>query len=238
MNRPYDEGMAVAMEKISRKEALEQGLPRFFTGEPCSRGHIAERRTLKNDCLECRNIDSKKHNNDNKERILERKKIYRENNVEKIRQEKRIYYERHKSVLNKRKRIRSEADVLRRREYARVRREINLDLYRERDSKYKRNNPDVVKANKLKRRAIKIQRVPSWSSEFDRLVEIEASDLMRLRTEVTGFPWHVDHMFPLQGEAVSGLHCGLNLQVIPGYLNLKKNNTFWLTEPGEWIKHA
>jgi hypothetical protein len=38
---------------ISRSEAKAAGLTRYFTGEPCSRGHIAARSVAKRDCIEC-----------------------------------------------------------------------------------------------------------------------------------------------------------------------------------------
>jgi 5-methylcytosine-specific restriction endonuclease McrA len=38
---------------ISREEARAAGLKRFFTGEPCPRGHIAERYVLKGRCVVC-----------------------------------------------------------------------------------------------------------------------------------------------------------------------------------------
>lgn len=44
------------MKIISRKEAIEQGLPRYFTGKPCKNGHISERVTKKCDCVECNNL--------------------------------------------------------------------------------------------------------------------------------------------------------------------------------------
>ena len=52
----------------------------------------------------------------------------------------------------------------------------------------------------------------------------QAYELAQLRTKIFGFPWHVDHVLPLKGRLVSGLHTPINLQVIPGVDNLRKGN--------------
>jgi hypothetical protein len=41
------------MKLITRKEAIEQGLRRFFTGKACLHGHIAERYASSNNCVIC-----------------------------------------------------------------------------------------------------------------------------------------------------------------------------------------
>ena len=41
------------MNKITRKEAISQGLKRYFTGVPCKNGHMAERATKGWYCIEC-----------------------------------------------------------------------------------------------------------------------------------------------------------------------------------------
>jgi hypothetical protein len=38
---------------ISKQEAKEQGLKRYFTGKPCSKGHISERLVSTSQCTEC-----------------------------------------------------------------------------------------------------------------------------------------------------------------------------------------
>ena len=87
-------------------------------------------------------------------------------------------------------------------------------------------NSEQYAAKTAKRRAAKLQRTPCWlTSEGLWLIE-EYYHLAQKRTELLGFPWHVDHIIPLQGRNVSGLHVPENLQVIPGIENIKKSNKY------------
>ena len=61
-----------------------------------------------------------------------------------------------------------------------------------------------------------------FDDEFTKLVTAEAHDLRKRRNEVFGFEWHVDHVLPLKGKNVCGLHIWSNLQVIPKVQNLRK----------------
>ena len=45
-------------------------------------------------------------------------------------------------------------------------------------------------------------------------------------TRETGVPHHVDHVIPLQGEYVSGLHVETNLRIVEGAENLRKGNRY------------
>ena len=77
-----------------------------------------------------------------------------------------------------------------------------------------------------KRRAIKLKRTPSWLTEDDLWMMQEAYSLAKEREQYTGIKWHVDHVIPLQGKLVSGLHVPNNLQVITAYDNLSKSNKY------------
>ena len=79
-------------------------------------------------------------------------------------------------------------------------------------------------ANVRKRQAAQIQRTPKWLTKNDFWMMQEAYELADLRTKLFGFSWHVDHIIPLRGKLVSGLHVPQNLQVIPWLDNLKKHN--------------
>ena len=52
--------MTEVMEVISRADAKEMGLRRYFTGEPCRHGHLSERYVACGRCVECDRIATKK----------------------------------------------------------------------------------------------------------------------------------------------------------------------------------
>ena len=85
-------------------------------------------------------------------------------------------------------------------------------------------NPANDLAAKAKNRQARKQRVPTWLSAEDTWLMAQAYELAALRTKLFGFTWHVDHIIPLNGRTVSGLHVPTNLQVIPGVENLRKGN--------------
>lgn len=89
---------------------------------------------------------------------------------------------------------------------------------------YRQANPEKDLESTRRRQAAALLRTPKWLSVNDVWMMQEAYKLARLRTKITGFSWHVDHVLPLQGKTVSGLHTPYNLQVIPAKQNLVKAN--------------
>ena len=83
---------------------------------------------------------------------------------------------------------------------------------------------NVAKSEKY--RAAQLQRIPVWASIEDMWVFEEAAALARLREQLVGGKWHVDHIYPLQGALVSGLHVMDNLQVVPATFNASKLNRY------------
>ena len=89
---------------------------------------------------------------------------------------------------------------------------------------YRQNNAESIRANKAKRRAAKMQRTPAWLTK-DYLSDIEDFYIIaQMFRMYTGEAYHVDHIVPLQGKKVSGLHVPWNLQVLHWKDNLAKNN--------------
>ena len=86
---------------------------------------------------------------------------------------------------------------------------------------WNKENPDKKSAAGSRYRAAKLRRTPSWSNP-EPINELY-TQAVKLR-ELTGIKFHVDHIVPLQGELVSGLHVEGNLQLLTAYENLTKSN--------------
>ena len=95
---------------------------------------------------------------------------------------------------------------------------------REQSKSYYLINKDAAIEKSARRRAIKAQAMPPWvdESHTDRLRSIYKT--CRKVSEITGKPHHVDHIIPLQGSNICGLHVWWNLRIIPAEMNLSKGN--------------
>lgn len=183
----------------SRAEAKAAGAKHYFTGEPCKHGHVAPRKT-KGACIECLRVDWKQKN-------VARAEYFRQYNRSEISKEaKRKYYEKNRSTVIARAQART-PDVVR--------------LYK---YKYKNKNPDLYRAHVSFRRRRFRDATPKWlTKEHKRAIRQLYIDAMTV-SRVTGVPYVVDHIIPLLGSTVSGLHVPWNLRVITREENLAKSN--------------
>lgn len=115
------------------------------------------------------------------------------------------------------------ANPERRKEIDRAWQSANRDKCNLAFKRWASKNKPARSANTMKRYADKSNATPSWANMF---FISEAYNLARLRTQITGIKWHVDHVVPLRSKVVCGLHVEVNLQVIPAIENIKKNNKF------------
>ena len=150
------------------------------------------------------------YRNDCKGCVKARSKAHKESIAHLRPAQSRDYYERNKeAILAKNAAYHSE----------------NPDILQKARKNWKQRNPDKVNAATAKRRASKLNATPNWLTE-EHHKDIEqfywlAKDLCA----VTGERYEVDHIVPLQGENVSGLHVPWNLQVLPRDINASKGNT-------------
>ena len=177
---------------------------------------------------EARKTYLRKYAAEHKDEALARVKAWRKANPEKLAEQNKRYAEKHPEIV-KAKILRSkwkniEIRRLKDKEAAREYRALNKEKIAVSKKKYAQANKGKINALVAKREAAKLLRTPKWLSEDDLWMIEQAYELAALRTKMFGFSWHVDHVLPLQGKTVSGLHVPINLQVIIGIENVRKGN--------------
>lgn len=168
------------MEFISRKDAKEAGLKRYYTGEPCKNGHITERSTASFGCLTCLSEKRKRHYHENIEQEREKSRIlaatarYKEN--KRIR---RSDPEKWKSELEAARKRRNPS-------YAQKKQEFSVDASlpdAERKRVYARayyhENKDKIRQISKKRAGKRREYIRRWQREFNKTDEGRAIAFMR-----------------------------------------------------------
>jgi hypothetical protein len=101
--------------------------------------------------------------------------------------------------------------------------ETEKHKWKARAQKYLKHNKDKVNARTVAYQLAKANRLPKWA-DIEKIKGLYKQAV--LKSIETGIQWHVDHIYPLRGKLVSGLHVPENLQVIPGIENVKKANRY------------
>lgn len=195
----------------ARQLAMESGQARYVSNKPCPKGHVGERYVKDYKCVTCR---------------IELAALWTERNKDK-------HAESVKKCVQAKKEIYAEA---RKKRYERTRplvlaqqklyRQQNAERIRLRNKKYRSENLALGAAKTARYRAAQEKRTPNWLTDDDLWLIEQAYELAALRTKTLGFVWDVDHIVPLRGTLVSGLHTPSNLRVIPASTNRSKRNKF------------
>ena len=90
---------------------------------------------------------------------------------------------------------------------------------------YKANKERYIAAS-ARRRAAQESATPTWLTAIDKAMIQEMYDVSEARYIQTGIKHHVDHIVPINGKGVSGMHVPWNLQVITAHENLSKGWRF------------
>jgi 5-methylcytosine-specific restriction endonuclease McrA len=89
---------------------------------------------------------------------------------------------------------------------------------------WQRRNPDIANARSMRRVASKLRRTPKWLTKEDHGSIREFYTSAKELEKIFGIKYHVDHIIPLRGANVSGLHVPWNLQILTAKENTKKGN--------------
>ena len=163
---------------------------------------------LRNDCKVCVCKRRAEYVAGNKDRVAAGDAAYKKRNRARYNEISRRGYERRKALVLDRQRAYYQTIKERKAEYAK---------------QYYAENKSDYTSRVAKRRAATLRATPPWANTA--LITLFYTTRQYL-TEDTGFDWHVDHIVPLQGRNVCGLHAHFNLRVIPAKDNLSKSNRF------------
>lgn len=156
---------------ISKKEAKQKGLKRYFTNKICKYNHVAERLCSNNSCVICSKIKYDDWRKENPEKSKHFSESWKLNNYEKNRLTAKnwnLKNRNHKLYLNS------------------------------------------------KRRSLKLKATAKWANQE------------KIKKIYLNCPsgYEVDHIIPLQGKTICGLHVENNLQYLTKSENSKKGNRY------------
>ena len=179
----------------NRSDAKATGAKYYFTGIPCTRGHIALRKT-KGSCVECMKEDW----------AIDNAKRAQKPKSEAAKEAGKRYYEKNREAVI----ARSAARPPEERRKAR--------------NNHKKQNPELYKALTSARKRRHRTATPPWiTAEQKLLIRQMYLEAQRL-TKLTGVRYVVDHIVPLINPSVCGLHVPWNLQIMTQEENLQKSN--------------
>lgn len=173
-----------------------------FLGIDCPRQHGGVRYVASRKCVEC----SREANVKNRERANELRRQYYAANPEKFISKAKAYYAKHAERIKKRENDRYHA---------------NPQAAMAATLRWKKKNAPRWSETQMRRQIAVKQRHPQWA---DRNKILHVYEECARRTRETGVKHHVDHIIPLQGKSVSGLHVPSNLQILTASENVRKSN--------------
>jgi hypothetical protein len=165
---------------------------------------------------------------ENKEKIAAQKATYQAENKEKIAASHAAYYAENKEKFA----ARCAAYRAKNKEKIAAYRAKNKEKLAAYQVTYYAENKEKGAAKSARRRAFKFQATPAWADhEKIAAVYSHAADMSTLVGDA-----HVDHIYPLKGKLVRGLHVHQNLRVMFGPENCAKSNR---VDAGmlDWVLH-
>jgi hypothetical protein len=185
---------AYQFQPQERGAAKEAGHTIYFTGRPCKYGHIAMRGTASGTCLECA------------------KRLQKNNAIKKYAKDPLVYKKRY--IQNAKILVAKAAEY----------RAENVEKVKASYKMWIQNNKHKKAANEMRRQSLKIKATPKWLSVDDlKWIDSYYKDASHFK-KMFNVDIEVDHIVPLRGKDVCGLHVPWNLCLRTKRDNARKSN--------------
>lgn len=234
------------MEVVSKKEARDLGLKKYFTGKMCKHGHVSHRYVSNGHCIKCTEKSNSEYRKENKELIVNYKRKYNKENRKKVSEYQKEYAGKNRESLK---------------EYGLNYRNVNKDKLSKQKRDYYKNNKDRIlkyskdnrdKINKRRSEWVKNNPMQHFARCSIRRIELAVGKDRVTRAELElGYTqqefishieskfkdgmswdnrseWHIDHIKPLKAFIDEGVE---DLSVINALDNLQP---LWPSE--NWAK--
>ena len=200
--------------KTCKKCGIEKPLDEFHKKKLGKNGRMAQ-------CRQCYNMKRRASytppSADEREKRNEYGRQWYKSNKNRHAEMSHVCYERNKeNILAKQKDRLDEIAANRR-----AKRRENPELARKKDRKNYAKHKDSIRVLLNSYQSKFRKQCPVWA---DRNAIKTIYARAREMTQKTGIQYHVDHIIPLNGDLVSGLHVAENLQIITSYENQRKGN--------------
>lgn len=162
-----------------------------------------------------------------KEEQREYNRKYYLKNREKAKAEARANYYENRAQIRAKQREYREANKEQVRAVNQLWMQANKDRLQAYHSEYREHNKARKYVSNAQRRAQEKRATPAWADPF----EMECVYKLRMAYQAIGLDVHVDHIVPLNGKTVCGLHTPDNLRIISAEENLRKNRYHWPDMP-------
>jgi len=186
----------------------------------CGKGHDKNitGKYSDNECMECVREHNKEYYRKNKKKERRRKKKWERKNKKKIRHYTKTYYDIHKDQIAKATKKWEERHPTYRLKQSRSKK-IKIAAKR-----WKKTHKGIVQAIGIKSQTNRQLRVVAWT-DWNKVIKV-------YKNKPKGKA--VDHVIPLCGKKVAGLHVSWNLQYLTKLQNGKKGNRIDLIWASEW----
>ena len=164
-------------------------------------------------CKSCRKEETSIRYKKHKTKLKEARKEWVYKNRDKLNKYRREYYKKNKESM-----LQACSEY----------RDRNREKIRAYSKRVRKEFPEKRNYYTSLRRARIKEALPAWLTKEQKQWIAWHYKQAKMIENLTGVKCHVDHIHPIKGKTLCGLHVPWNLQVIPATENRKKNNKLYL----------